>query len=113
MTIKASVKGKQPMKKALTLLAAAALLSSTSAMADRSGQEIYNSKCTVCHAAGIAGAPKFGDAAAWAPRIEKGMDSLLATAKTGLNAMPPKGTCMDCSDDELKAAISYMVDAAN
>ncbi len=100
------------MKKALILAATAALLMPAAAMADRSGEELYNSKCHVCHAAGVAGAPKFGDAAAWAPRIEKGMDSLLATATTGLKAMPPKGTCMDCSDDELKAAIQYMIDNA-
>lgn len=100
------------MKKALILAATAALLMPAAAMADRTGEELYTGKCSVCHAAGIAGAPKFGDAAAWAPRAEKGMDALLATAKTGLNAMPPMGTCMDCSDDELKVAIQYMLDAA-
>lgn len=99
------------MKKAM-ILATAALLLPTAAMAERSGEELYNTKCSVCHAAGIAGAPKFGDATLWAPRAAKGMDALLATAKTGLNAMPPMGTCMDCSDDELKAAIQYMLDAA-
>lgn len=100
------------MKKALVLAAAAALLSPAAAMAERSGEELYNTKCAVCHAAGVAGAPVFGDAAAWAPRAEKGMDGLLATAKSGLNAMPPMGTCVDCSDEELKAAIQYMLDAA-
>ncbi len=100
------------MKKTLLIAAAAVLLTPAAAMAERSGEEIYNTKCSVCHAAGIAGAPKFGDAAAWAPRAEKGIDGLLATAITGLNAMPPKGTCMDCSDSELKAGIQYMLDAA-
>ncbi len=100
------------MKKALVLAAAAALLSPAAAMAERSGEELYNTKCSVCHAAGVAGAPKFGDAAAWAPRAEKGIDALLATAKTGLNAMPPMGTCVDCSDSEMTAAIQYMLDAA-
>lgn len=100
------------MKKALILAAAAALLTPAAAMAERTGEELYNTKCSVCHAAAIAGAPKFGDAAAWAPRAEKGMDALLATAKSGLNAMPPMGTCMDCSDDEMKSAIQYMLDNA-
>jgi len=100
------------MKKTLLVAAASLMLSSTAAMAERSGEEIYNTKCSVCHAAGVAGAPKFGDAAAWAPRAEKGVDALLATSLTGINAMPPKGTCMDCSDDEMKSAIQYMLDAA-
>lgn len=99
------------MKKTLLIAAAAALLTPAAAMAERSGEEVYNTKCSVCHVAGVAGAPKFGDAAAWAPRTEKGIDALLATAITGLNAMPPKGTCMDCSDNELKSAIQYMLDA--
>ncbi|WP_445356343.1 c-type cytochrome [Microbulbifer sp. ANSA002] len=76
----------------------------------RSGEDIYNKSCTTCHAAGIAGAPKFGDTAAWAPRIAKGMDTLYTNAINGINAMPPKGLCMDCSDDEVKAAVDYMVD---
>jgi cytochrome c5 len=100
------------MKKAMILAATAALLMPAAAMAERTGEEIYNAKCSVCHVAGIAGAPKFGDAAAWAPRAEKGIDGLLATAKSGINAMPPMGTCVDCSDTELKAAIQYMLDAA-
>jgi len=100
------------MKKTLLVAGAALMLSSTAAMAERSGEELYKTKCSVCHATGVAGAPKFGDAAAWAPRAEKGIDALLATSLTGINAMPPKGTCMDCSDDEMKAAIQYMLDAA-
>jgi cytochrome c5 len=75
----------------------------------KSGEEIYNGSCMACHGTGAAGAPKVGDAAAWAPRIAKGMDSLLANATSGLNAMPPKGLCMTCSDADLQAAIEYMV----
>lgn len=74
----------------------------------RSGEEVFNASCTTCHTAGIAGAPKKGDLAAWDARLAKGFAKTLATAKTGLNAMPPKGLCMDCSDDELSAAIHYM-----
>ena len=73
------------------------------------GQKIYKQSCQACHANGIANAPKPGDKAAWAPRIATGMDAMLATAKKGKGAMPPKGTCMGCSDDDLKAAIEYMV----
>ena len=76
----------------------------------RSGDEIYQTKCTPCHASGAAGAPKLGDKAAWEPRIGKGMDTLYASAISGFLGMPPKGLCMDCSDDELKATVDYMVE---
>ncbi|HYQ71245.1 MAG TPA: c-type cytochrome [Gammaproteobacteria bacterium] len=75
----------------------------------KSGEEVYNSNCMACHATGAAGAPKLGDAAAWAPRIAQGKEKLLANATNGLNAMPPKGLCMACSEAELQAAIDYMV----
>ncbi len=75
----------------------------------RSGEAIYNSTCTACHSTGAAGAPKIGDKAAWAPFIAKGMDAMLEIAIKGKNAMPPRGTCADCSDDELKGAIEYIV----
>jgi len=79
------------------------------AAAPRSGEQVYSSKCMACHGTGAAGAPKLGDVAAWAPRIAAGMDSLLANATNGIKAMPPKGLCMDCSSDELQAAVEYMV----
>ena len=97
------------MKKALILAATAALMLPAAANAERSGEEVYKSKCFVCHASGIANAPKLGDAAAWAPRAAKGADALLATAKSGIGAMPPKGTCMDCTDAELTATIDHML----
>ena len=56
----------------------------------------------------MADAPKVGDKEAWAPRIATGKDALLASAIKGKNAMPPKGTCMECSDDDLAAVIDYM-----
>ena len=74
------------------------------------GQKIYQGACQACHVAGIAGAPKMGDKDAWAPRIAKGNNALLLSVKNGLNAMPPKGACMSCTDEELQAAIVYMVE---
>ena len=74
------------------------------------GQATYEQYCVVCHRDGVAGAPKFHDAADWRPRLAKqNIDSLTATALKGLNAMPAKGTCQECSDADLKAAIEYMV----
>ena len=75
-----------------------------------SGADTYKKTCAICHAGGTAGAPKLGDTAAWSARAEKGLDGMLAVAKKGLNAMPPMGMCMSCSDDDLKAAITYMMD---
>ena len=73
------------------------------------GQQVYKDSCQFCHAAGVAGAPKLGDKEAWAPRIALGLDALLASAINGKNVMPPRGACASCSDDDLKAAIEYMI----
>jgi cytochrome c5 len=78
--------------------------------ASADGEKIYKTYCHVCHAAGIAGAPKLGDKDLWAPRIAKGNDAMFSSVKNGLKTMPPKGTCMGCSDDELRAAMEYMVE---
>jgi len=75
----------------------------------RTGEQVYNQFCFACHATGASGAPKFGDASAWAPRIDKGMDALMTSTLNGFNVMPAKGTCMNCSEDELHAAVEYMV----
>lgn len=83
---------------------------SLTAMAEPN-MEKYNKSCVVCHDQGVAGAPKTGDAAAWAPRMEKSMDALLASVKNGLNAMPPMGMCMDCTDQEYVELIQYMASA--
>ena len=73
----------------------------------------FKKSCATCHNSGVAGAPKFADAAAWAPRIEKGMDALYASTINGLPpAMPQKGMCFSCSDDELRELVDYMVAAA-
>ena len=59
----------------------------------RSGEDIYNTSCAACHGTGAMGAPKLGDAAAWGERAAKGMDALIANAISGINNMPPRGTC--------------------
>ena len=76
------------------------------------GKATYDSVCHVCHAAGVAGAPKFGDKAAWAPRIKQGKDTLYASALKGKGAMPAKGGNASLSDDAVKAAVDYMANAA-
>jgi cytochrome c5 len=81
----------------------------TAAAAAVDGEAIYKQSCMACHAAGVAGAPKLGDSQAWSPRIAKGNEALVQSVTNGLNAMPPKGGCMNCSDDELRGAVDYMV----
>lgn len=76
----------------------------------RSGEEIYNKACTTCHNTGAAGAPKLGDAAAWEPRVAQGMDTLYANAINGIRGMPPRGLCMDCTDEEIKATVDYILE---
>jgi cytochrome c5 len=70
---------------------------------------LYAQACAVCHAAGVAGAPKLGDKAAWAPRLAAGVDGLTASVIKGKGAMPPKGGAMAAADADIKAAVSYMV----
>ncbi|MGG5871405.1 c-type cytochrome [Pseudomonas peli] len=76
----------------------------------RTADDIITKHCGACHTPGILGAPKIGDTAAWKARADKegGIDGILKTAIAGINAMPPKGTCADCSDDELRGAIQKM-----
>lgn len=76
----------------------------------KSGKDVYGGFCTTCHGAGLMGAPKLGSAADWGPRAGKGKDTLYTHAIGGFNSMPPKGMCAACSDDEIKAAVDYMLD---
>lgn len=104
------------MKKTIiaSAIGAAFMLSGQAALAD--GKATFDSVCFACHAAGVAGAPKFGDKAAWGPRIEKGVDVLKQHAKQGFKGnsgfMPPKGGRGDLSDEAVEAAVEYMVSAA-
>lgn len=75
------------------------------------GDKLYHTVCFACHAVGAAGSPKFGDKAAWAPFIKTGLDTMLKNAISGVGAMPPRGGSQ-ATDEEMKAAIQYMVDAA-
>ncbi|MEH0667633.1 cytochrome c5 family protein [Vibrio scophthalmi] len=76
----------------------------------RDGATVYGTFCIACHASGVSGAPKTGNADDWAPRIAQGKDILANHAINGFNAMPARGSCMDCSDDEIIAAIEHMIE---
>ena len=80
----------------------------------QSGEQVYKAVCSACHATGAAGAPKFGDAAAWAPRIAKGYDALMTSVLKGKNAMPARGGSnpADISDYELGRAMVYMANGS-
>lgn len=91
--------------------------STTVASASSSGsgagevEATYNKTCATCHNAGVAGAPKLGSAEEWAPRVEKGKETLYNSAINGLPpAMPAKGMCFNCTDEELKALVDYMLE---
>jgi len=90
--------------------AAAATPASKGAAPDAA--KIYDSACAACHVAGIAGAPKFGDKAAWAPRAKLGVDALTATVIAGKGAMPPRGGVATATDADLRATVEYMLAAA-
>ena len=76
---------------------------------DRSGKEVVDNVCAACHATGVNGAPKIGDAKAWEPRAKRGLSSLTASALDGVRKMPAHGGSMSLSDNEISQAITYMV----
>ncbi|WP_338055641.1 c-type cytochrome [Seongchinamella sediminis] len=83
----------------------------TASAGPRSGEDVYNSACMACHTTGAGGAPIYGDAAAWADRIAKGTEALYASGVNGVpgTGMIAKGGCMSCSDEEIHAAVDYIV----
>lgn len=101
------------MKKTIivTTIGAAFMFSGQAALAD--GKATYDTTCFACHAAGVAGAPKFGDKTAWEARVAQGVDVLKKHAKEGFKGnsgfMPPKGGRGDLSDEAVEAAVEYMV----
>ena len=78
----------------------------------KDGKTVYNTVCAGCHGAGVLGAPKFGDKAAWAPRIAQGIATLNSHAINGIRAMPARGGAASLSDDEVKAGVEYMVNGS-
>lgn len=92
----------------LILGAAAAVLPARAA----DGKATYDLTCSVCHASGVANSPKFGDKAAWAPRAAIGKDALLASVVKGKGAMPPRAGNGKLKDEDIKAAIEFMLAAA-
>lgn len=77
---------------------------------DRLGKEIYQRTCSACHDTGVAGAPKTGDTEAWNSRIAKGEDLMVKNAINGIGAMPPKGGNPSLSEEEVRAAVMYMIE---
>jgi cytochrome c5 len=79
----------------------------------RGGDQVYTSACFACHDSGVGGAPKIGDKEDWAARVAQGEETLVTHAIAGFTGskgmMPPKGTCMQCSDEEIKLAIEYIL----
>ncbi|MBQ0833413.1 c-type cytochrome [Marinobacter sp.] len=88
---------------------AAAAASESASSGPRSGSEVYDAVCMACHTTGAAGAPVIGDAGAWAPRVDQGMETLISHAVNGYNAMPAKGGCANCPDEEIEAAVEHIV----
>ncbi|MCE8017096.1 cytochrome c5 family protein [Halomonas sp. MCCC 1A17488] len=88
----------------------AALAFAATAQAEADGEAVYNQACMACHMTGAAGAPIRGDADAWSARVEQGIDTLYTHAIEGFGAMPPKGGQMGLSDEEVQAAVDFLVE---
>jgi cytochrome c5 len=76
----------------------------------RTGESIYTEKCAACHATDAIGAPMFGNPESWATRLSKGEEAIINNAINGINAMPPMGTCTDCSNEEIAETVKYMLE---
>ena len=83
----------------------------SSEKAERSGVEIYSANCQGCHNSGVMGSPKYASLEDWAPRIDLGLEKLTLSAIAGKGGMPARGTCMDCSDNEIKLSVQHMLDS--
>ena len=91
------------------LLAAALAAAERPGKPPRQGADIYRDFCAVCHSGGWQGAPIANEPSEWRERMSAGADAMLQNVKRGLNAMPPMGTCIDCTDEELRSAIAEML----
>ena len=94
-----------------TTPAAGSVQSTALAAGKPDGKKVYEATCMICHAAGVANAPKFGDKKAWAPHLARGVDELQQTVLKGKGAMPPKGGNLTLSDSEVRAGLDYMLGA--
>ena len=83
---------------------------SASATAGKSAEEVYQSACVACHAAGVAGAPKTGDKESWGARVDQGLAALVNSAVNGKGAMPAKGGQPALTDEEVQSAVQYMLE---
>jgi cytochrome c5 len=101
-----------PVAAAAPAVAAVAVAAVGGAASSGKGKALYDSACTACHTAGIAGAPKFGDKAAWGPLAKEGVKHLVETVIKGQGAMPPKGGKPDATEADITAAVEYMLAAA-
>jgi len=104
-------------RKALSLVMALGIVISMAAAAGaakaaRTGKQVYETVCIACHGTGAAGAPKFGDKVWVQLEKKEGLKELVKDAIKGERAMPPKGGCAECSEEEIRAAVQYMIDAA-
>ena len=79
------------------------------ASSDFDAAGVYQMNCFACHGTGAAGAPALGDSDAWDERMAKGMDAVMANVINGIGAMPARGICMSCSDDDLQQVVDYML----
>lgn len=86
-------------------------LSSAQPSSANTGESVYTRACVGCHLTGAAGAPKLGDKAAWSDRVARGEDALVQSVINGVpgTAMLARGTCNACTDEDLKAAVAYMI----
>ncbi len=105
------------MRKALSLVMVLGIVASSvaaagAAKAARTGKQVYESVCIACHGTGISGAPKFGDKIWVQLEKKEGIKELVKDAIKGERAMPPKGGCAACTDEEVRAAVKYMIDSA-
>lgn len=90
-------------------MAAEAATEVAAAVSDFDPAGVYQTNCFACHGTGAAGAPMLGDSEAWDARMEKGMEAVMANAINGIGAMPARGICMSCSDDDLQQVVEYML----
>ncbi len=111
MANKSGASFKEPAASKASAAPAPATAAAAPAAGAGNGKKVYDSACVACHASGVAGAPKFGDKGAWAPRLATGLDALTASVIKGKGAMPPKGGNASIPDADIKSAVEYMTAA--